>query len=381
MANKILTAQIIAREALIRLKSNMVMPGLVYRDYSSDFKKVGESVDVRKPATFVADEFGGSINLQEIGESSVSIKMDILADVSTEVTSTEMALDIDEFGPRILDGMILAISEKIDSKIAQKAALEIPYFSGVSGTTPNSIKTGFGDPRLLMNKARVPQAMRRIVFGPDAEAELGNIDSFNKVNENGNSDALREAVLGRLKGFDTYMDQNIVTHTAGGFTALTDVTITAGAADADTISLTSAAGSSTDKLLAGDLMTIDGHQYVVTEDTADAVSGVIAAVKIYPKLHKVFSGMTSKNATFADQSARAHVSNLAFHKNAIALVNAPLLAPQGASQAYTAVDPVSGLSIRVVWGYDQKAKKEMLSVDCLFGVKTIFPELACQILG
>lgn len=379
--NTLLTAQVIARAALERLRTAMVMPGLVYRDYDKEFKKVGDTVTIRKPAVFVADEFGGTINLQDVGEGSASIKLDILADVSVSIGATELALKIEDFQTQILDGAMLAISEKIASNVCLKAKNGIPYFTGTAGATAATLKAGFTDPMKKLNIAKVPTTQRKLVFDPVAQAELLNLDTVVEADKSGSTQALRDASMGRIMQFETFMDQNVKTHTAGGYTSLADVSVTAGAAKATTITLTSTAGAAITKLLVGDLMTIDGNQYIVTEDTADAVAGVIAAVKIYPGLAKAFGAMTSAAVTFVDRTARAHVANLAFHQNAIALVNAPLEVPAGTSDAYVAIDPVTGLSVRVVFGYDITHKQQIMSVDTLFGAAVIYPELACQVLG
>lgn len=68
MANEILTPQIIANEALMVLQSNLTMANLVHRDYSSEFVKVGDTITVRKPATFVAKNFTGQTEAQDITE-------------------------------------------------------------------------------------------------------------------------------------------------------------------------------------------------------------------------------------------------------------------------------------------------------------------------
>jgi hypothetical protein len=91
--NAFLTCQQIAREALLRLQSNMVMAGLVHTNYSSEFKEQGDTIQLRKPATFIADEFGGTINLQDIGEKNVLVSLDKIADVSVEVGSKELTLN------------------------------------------------------------------------------------------------------------------------------------------------------------------------------------------------------------------------------------------------------------------------------------------------
>ena len=59
MANTFLTPDVIAAKALATLYENLTMLPLVYTDVSSDFSrsKVGSVVNVRKPATFTANEF------------------------------------------------------------------------------------------------------------------------------------------------------------------------------------------------------------------------------------------------------------------------------------------------------------------------------------
>ena len=44
MANTFLTPDIIAKEALMVLENNLVMAGLVNRDYSPEFAKVGDTL-------------------------------------------------------------------------------------------------------------------------------------------------------------------------------------------------------------------------------------------------------------------------------------------------------------------------------------------------
>ncbi|MFT9493412.1 P22 phage major capsid protein family protein [Anaerosolibacter sp.] len=386
MSNTLLTPQQIAREALVRLQSNMVMAGIVHQDYSSEFvSKVGDTVNVRKPATFIADEFGGTINLQEVGEDSVPVRLNKIADVSVEITSKELTLDINSFGTQILDGATLAIAEKIDRDLAALYKY-IPYFSGVPGTTPNTLAHVSGAMKVL-NANRVPMAMRSAVWDPEAHASLVTLDAIAGLDKSGTTAALREASMGRIMSFDNYMDQNIMTHTAGGYTVLADVTADVdnanNAKDANTgftysvATLTSAAGASTAKLLKGDLLTIDGKPYTVVEDTANAVAGVISVVKIYPALT---DDVADGAVVFPDKTAGGHTANLGFHKNALALVSRPLLPPMGGAESYVTNAP-NAVNLRVTMGYDMNTKKNIVSIDCLYGVVPLFPQLATRILG
>ena len=73
MANTILTPDVVAREALLILKNNTVTASLVYRDYEQEWKgaKKGDTVKIRRPAAFQAQEFITTINVQDIDEGSV----------------------------------------------------------------------------------------------------------------------------------------------------------------------------------------------------------------------------------------------------------------------------------------------------------------------
>lgn len=369
MPNAFLTAQQIAREALIRLHSNMVMAGLVYTDYKNEFKQQGDTIQVKKPAVFIADEFGGTINLQDIGESSVLVKLDKIADVSVEVSSKELTLNIEDFGTQILDGALLAIAEKIDQDICGLYK-DIPNYSGAGGVTPSTL-ADISNAMLVMNNNKVPMASRNVVWDPYAQAKLVTLDALSDASKSGSTAALREASMGRVMGFDNYMDQNIKTHVAGAYSALTDVS-GAGTKDQTTIALTSTAAASTAKLLAGDVFTVNGCQYVATEDTLAAVAGAVT-VKVYPAVKETFS---AKAVSFG----KSHTASLAFHKNALALVSRPMEPPMGGANSYVATSP-TGLSIRVVMGYNMTTKTNMISIDILYGVKSVYPELAERILG
>lgn len=70
---------------------------------------------------------------------------------------------------------------------------------------------------------------------------------------------------------------------------------------------------------------------------------------------------------------------VAFHETAFALAFRPLELPRGASQA--AVANYRGFGLRVVIDYDIDKKMDVVSVDCLYGVKTIDPNRAVLIKG
>lgn len=376
MPNTFLTSKEIARQALPILENNLVMGGLVYRDLDATFAQKGDTIQVRKPAAFTAVEFDGDLTgeFQAITETAVDVKLDKIASVDVEVTSKELTLEVPQFQDQVIMPAMAALGQKIDSDITSLYK-DIPYAYGAAGTTPDELADIAGV-RKVLNENKVPLALRRLVIDPEADAKFNVLDVFAKADASGTTLGLREAALGRKLGFDMYMDQNIKAHTAGGYAALLDVTITAGAAGATAIKLESTAGASTAKLLKGDRFTIDGIEFVVTADTAAAVSGDIAVVNIYPALPKAYSDFTSAAVTFT----ASHVASMAFHRNAFALVSRPLLQPMGGADSYsTSIN--AGINIRVTMDYNMTTKTNIISFDALYGVKTLYPELAARLLG
>ena len=206
--NTILTPDIIAREALMVLRNNAVMAKLVHRDYSEDFVgAVGDTITVRKPATFIANEYTGSISVQDATETAVPVVMDKHLDVSFAVTAKQMTMDIADFSKQLLVPAMQAFADKIDKLlIALEAEATDRHAHSDGAITPADIIAV----RKFLTQNAAPLADRRFVVGATAEADLLCNELFvsaEKIGDNGT--ALREASLGRKFGMDCYVDQNI----------------------------------------------------------------------------------------------------------------------------------------------------------------------------
>ena len=208
MANTILTPDIIAREALMVLRNNAVMANLVHRDYSDEFVGAkGDTITIRKPATFVANEFTDKISVQDATESGVSVTMDKHLDVSFAVTSKQMTMDIADFSAQLLVPAMQAFADKLDKYLL---ALESEATHRVSHASGEIAPTDMIAARKYLVENAAPMADRRFVVGAAAEADLLGNELFvaaDKVGDAGT--ALREASLGRKFGMDVYCDQNI----------------------------------------------------------------------------------------------------------------------------------------------------------------------------
>lgn len=365
MPNTFLTPQIIAREALMVLENNLVMANLVHRDYSDEFVKVGDTVTARKPAKFVSHNFTGAVIVQDAVEDGVPVKLDRHRDVTFAVTSTQMTLDIKNFSEQLITPAMSAIAQSVDEDLLNEVA---NISNVVEGTAKPANLEDIARISKKLDINKVPMQQRRLVLNPEHKYRYALTDNLSKVAYAGTGETLRNAELGRIYTLDTYMDQNApysMAETPGTATAL-KVT---GSKDAKTVSL-SGITAATATIKKGDGFILDGRMYRATEDKT-AASGAIDSLAIDMPLLKEYAA--------ADAYVVNKVHSLAFHRNAIAMVSRPLALPLGNKNA--AIVSHNGLGVRVVYGYDIKTKTDTISLDILYGIKTLDPTMAVKLIG
>lgn len=368
MENKFITIKEIARQALPRLVENLVFPNLVHKDFSNDFHKKGDEIQVRKPVVLEAKDFDASVGVsaQNIDDSqSVTVKLNKIATVDVDIQAIEGALNIDDINRQFIEPAAVALAQKINSEGLALYA-DIPYTSGTAGTTPADL-TALADVRKMLNNNKVPTAGRVAVWDTEADAKFTTIPAIVNAEKSGSTSALREGSIGRLFGLDNYMSQAVKRHESGKLSAAAKPKANT---NQGAVTLTLAAATLTGALKKGDILSILGDTYTVTAD-ATAESNEIV-VGIYPALKKDITTATAVTV-MGD-----HTANLAFNPFAFAFVTRPLVQPSGVESYVTSWN---GISLRVTKGYDMKFKKELLSMDVLYDYKTIYPEMAVRVLG
>ena len=364
MSNTLLTPSVIAKEALIALRANTVFARLVHRDFEPEFgAKVGDTITIRKPATYTANEFSSTISVQATTETSTSVTLSKHLDVSAEVTAKDLTLSVQDFSVQIVTPAMQAIAQKIDQLVAYEF-LNIAQYQDVTATPVISDLTALD---MILNKAKAPMFDRRLVLGPVSKNAYLALANFTDAAQAGSVEALRNASLGRVFGFDSYMDQNIYSHAVG--------TCVAGNASgtAGDLFCSVAAATSGGTWTVGTVFTIagDSTQYVVTKAATNTTT-TLSKLELYPALK------TSPSGAAMTIHAASTENNLAFHKNAFALVSRPLALPLGAK--FAAIEQFDGFGIRVVYDYDVTYKKDIMSFDILVGTKTLTPELAARLI-
>ena len=376
MSNTILTLQEIARQALPQLIDNLVFPNLCHRDFSEDFHDLGDTVKVRRPSVFTAEEFDAEtgVNYQDLTDDMVDVQLDHIATVDARASAIESATGLDDLNRVFIQPAAAALAEKIN---ADGLALyrDIAATVGTPGVTPSTL-ADLADVRRALNVNRVPAYDRAAVWDPEADIMLAQLPALIASEKEGVSEALREGAIGRVYGMDNYMSQAVCTHTVGTAISTNSALMLSSAVKAGDTQF-NITGGTTNTLNAGDILVINNVNYAVARDVifvdSDAVVPIIGAAK---RNHSIGTSVYYKGS----KDTPSYTCNLAFHPMAFAYVTRPLINPDGQGVA-SYVTSYNGISLRVTKGYDQKYKRSIYSMDVLYGFKTVYPELAVRVLG
>ncbi len=393
----LLTPTIIAKEALMQLVNNLGMSAHVYKAYKNEFVKIGQTITVRKPNKFRATDTQ-AISKTVIAETSTSITMSTQSHVAWEFSSVELTTTIEDYSKRYIAPAVAALANKVDVKLCSLYK-DVFNYAGTPGTTPATFKV-LGDCQTILDDEACPSEGRIAILNPAAHWALAD-GLKGTFSQKVATDTITKGYLGTIANLSLYMDQNVQRHTTGSFTAGATPLMNGATATGATTFVTNGWGGTND-VHAGDIFTVAAtnqvnpmsgestgnlHRWVVTAQTDDVVADmtipiaptlVYGATNAYSNVDAV--PLTTAALSFVGTAATAYPQNLVYHPNAFALVTVPIEMPANVWGARES-DPDAGLSIRVVKQYDIDADTEIIRLDILFGVKTLYPELAVRLWG
>jgi hypothetical protein len=340
MANTNTTTEVVPQllaQGLLALRQMAVMPRYVNRAYEATAGEKGSSIDVPIPSAITAAAVTPSyVPPDDSGVSPTSVNLPLsqwyeapffLSDKDMlEVQSGTIPMQATE--------AVKALANNVDSAIL--ALYKKVYgYSGVAGTTPFSADLAeFLDARKILNNQLAPADPRFVAINPDAEANALGLRAFQDAAFRGDRDGILNGQIGFKLGSTWFMDQNIPTHAVGTMSVPGTAAVTLGST-ALTI------GSATGSYVAGDVVTFAGdtQTYTLISVTGTAPS-TAAVISPAAKVAHTTSAITRK---------ASHAVNLAFHRDAFAFASRPFAGadPMGLGIFQSAVDPVSGLTLRL----------------------------------
>lgn len=208
------------------------MAALVHRDFSRDVANFGDVVNTRRPGMFKSyrKTDADSITLQDASASNVQVPLNQHYYISFTIKDGESSKSFKDLVEVYLRPGMMGIARGIDRMLAGQVHRfydnKVGKLRGVTGSTAKDFLLELRE-RMNTNLA-YPQD-RRLVLAPAAETLLLKTDMFIKANERGDGGmALEDARLGRVLGFDTFMDQNQPSLSAGAEVATGDVNFATG---------------------------------------------------------------------------------------------------------------------------------------------------------
>jgi hypothetical protein len=413
MANTTLTADIIAKEAVMILDNELVMAKKVFRGYENEFDKningfkVGETISIRKPTDFTVRD-GAVMATQDVTEGKTTITVDKRKGIDFKFTSQDLTLKIGELSERVIKPAMVQLANQMDTDL-MALYKDVPSWVGTPGQVINSY-ADFAKAPERMDEYANPTDGRCAVLSPaDHWGLLGSQTAL--YMQDVAKGAYRKGSLGDIGGVDTYMSQNVPTHTTGDHagTVLIDQALTTSTTTYDSIKDTNVQTihmdgftTATAALKKGDVFTIADvyavnpvtkarlpflKEFTLTADATMASNEgdvIVTPALIWTGAFKnidVSSGadLNNKAVTWKGTASTGYRQNMVFTKNAFALVSVPLVSPPGAVEV--ARRSYKGTSVRVIPVYDGVNDESAWRLDVLYGVKTIDGRLAHRLSG
>lgn len=428
-----------------------MMANLVHRDFENAVAKFGDVVNTRKPVEFnVSRKDDGMPITQEASvANNVRVPLDQWFYKSFVIKDGEGSMAFQDLKDIYLQPAMQSIARGIDRAILGRvhAFLSTPALrvGGLEQLDDTTAKDYILDAREILNVNLCPPNARRLVLSSTAETAALKTELFVAANKRGDGgNALENAILGRILGFDTYLDQN-TNSVVANVNTVSYQTDASGYAQGDTVLGTAATGVLGEYVVvagnyqptyvhavsAGTSITLNEGlktalvgaktvteyprmqmsayaSYVIGWSKAMVVStfganppqvgqlvsfGGNAGDKTTRHTYTIISAQTvSTNCTILlDRPLEKTLTdgycypgpkgsmNLAFHRDAIALVTRPLALPNAGVQA--GVSNYNGIGMRVLMQYDINAGGTIVNCDILAGVAVLDPLLAVVLLG
>jgi P22 coat protein - gene protein 5 len=390
MANTFLTINMITKAAIpLFINSNLFIQNIP-RQFDNQFGEegsmgqIGTTLRIRLPADYTVAT-GAALQAQDTSEQSVTLAVATQKQVGLTWSSAEQTLQVEDYAERYLMPAMNDLAGAVAADIMSLSEGQIAnYQQNVDGAnnvlTPTMTTFLNAGAALSDNGAKLDG--RKIVNDPWTEARTvsGLAGLFNPTPE-----VSRQYRTGKMKnalGFDWFMDQTVIKHTAGTFSA--GGTVNGAGQTGQTVVVNAITGT----LKKGDFVTFAGvngvnrttkqdtgalRQFVVTADVANAAT----SIPVYPAIVPPVGGnpvqYQTVTASPANAAAMALVNNasatfrksIAYARDAVTMATANLYLPKKVEEAARAT--YSGISLRILKDYVIGTDQVATRCDILYG--------------
>lgn len=398
MANVTVNTSKVAAEGVLHLDNNLPFTKSITHQYTSEFKKpesIGDSIKIREyhnPAVRTGATFSGA----DFNETFRTLQIDTQKGIDlTGFTSLETALDIKEYGERVLEPEMSNLGAFVEENVMSQLINKIPNMVTEDVLSKASVRSA----TKLLDKSLAPRDNKRILMvNPDHEQNiLSGTEGFFHAGK-AIEDQYMKGSLGPIFGFQNTYGSNLIPNLATGTRTNGAVTATAVTSGDTTIEADGLGASATVK--AGEIVTFAGvfsvnyqtkktyqdlKQFCVAAD-ATATAGGVATLTLTEAIHSTgprqnVSALPVENAvvTFVGAADTEYAQSIAYH-------------PRFAAVAFADVKPVQGeqesgsymldnkLSARYVKNFSFSNDKYQSRWDTYYGTVGLWLPLATRII-
>jgi coat protein Gp5 len=412
MVNTTLTASVIAKAAVGILENELNMAGAVHRGYEDEFDKkvngyeIGDTVTIRKPADFTVRKTIVA-NPQDVSEGKLTLQINKVAGVDFKFTSQQLTLNIGELSERVIRPAMIQIANAIDVDVFSLYK-QIPQWVGTPGGAFDTFKKFSAGARNFDQRSVPNDGGRNMALSPSDFWDIAGAQTalFSPALV---EKAFKSGKVGNVAGLDTFMGQNVPTHTVG---PLGGAPLINGANQNTAYDLTGVntqalitdgwTAAAAQRVNVGDVFTIAGvfdvnpvtkaplpilKQFVVdaasnlNSDGAGNLTLTIAPQIVTTGPFQNVTAAPADNAalTFVGTANTSYAPSLTFHKNAFALAIVPMVRPPGAVDCSRMSK--NGISIRIIPFYDGTNDVSNWRCDVIYGIQTVDRRLAVRTSG
>jgi len=389
MANQLLTTDMIADRALMRFSEALSFIKTIPRTYDSSFKEgapaIGDTLRVPVPqhAVVTSGRVAAPAPLQTIIRNVQIVDQ---LNFSVQYTSSELALDIEEFDRRYLSQQVADLAVTVEAAVQQLAFDSIPNQTGVGSAQWTQLAYANIARKYIMDNGAGPSTMKMLT---NSSAETTIVPALAGLfNSQKQLDTQYEdGVMGRAAGFDWNSSTVSPIHTNG---AGTGYQVNGATESGSAITLKTGTGIITK----GSIITFAGavavhpqtkkslgylRQFVVTAD----FPGGAGDISIYPALTVSGSEQNvtgyptnSGSVTILEAAGETFGGSMAYRPEAFAFVTVDLPELSGWKTSRRQFD---GVSMRVTEGSSLVNDMNLTRFDIMYGFGALRPEWACRI--
>lgn len=396
---------ILAKAGAKLFEDNLAFCKSIAQADESDFDgkngyKAGQTIYVNTPMRSIpTSAFDQTSTVQEIVEGTKPLTLNIISSQAFEINSSEFATEIglESIMNRVIKPAAVSMAHDFENKVLAQATDAI--FNSVGTAGSNTFDTDvILNARQKLNENLCPKNSDERFFLFNSRAGRAAVGARKGLFQSSTAIAeqYKEGYIGMADGFNWLESEMIQTHTNGNDVVF-EVRTTVAAQGATSL-VVEALTTTTGTVKKGTVFTIgsvyavnpqtkevstDLQQFVVTADATADGSGY-ATLSISPAIYTTGS-LANVNSFPVDGAAITPVGaastgykqNLAFHKNSFRLATVPLIMPKNAE--FAAQHTYKGVTMAVVYDWDQLKRSMVLRMDVLGGLCEERPEWAVRV--